>query len=54
MIASFTPSGKKNGTISITANANSGKSAKDKTATLQVKCENSNNLVQTITLTQKK
>ena len=54
MIASFTTSGKKNGQISITANANSGKSAKDKTATLQVKCENSNNLVQTITLTQKK
>ena len=54
MISSFTQSGSKDGTITITANANTGRGAKDKTATLEVKCEKSNALVKTITLTQKK
>lgn len=55
MISSFSPtSGKKNATISFTANTNTGRTAKDKTATFQVKCENSDQLVKTITFTQKK
>lgn len=53
MISDFTASGKGNGNISVSVNANSGRNAKERTATLQVKCENSDNLVKTITLTQK-
>lgn len=52
MISSFTASGNGNGTLSVAVNANTAKGAKERTATLQVKCENSDNLVKTITLKQ--
>lgn len=48
-----TVKGSKKGVVTIKAKENPGRNAKAKTATLQVKCQNSNNLVQTITLKQK-
>ena len=53
MISSYTKNGTGNGTISITTNANNARGSKAKEASLQLKAENSNNLVTTITLKQK-